>query len=39
LPFIIDGNFKKIPDDHLDHIMGILKPFIRYAALKDSASK
>jgi len=38
LPFIIDGNFRKIPDDHLDHIMGILKPFIRYAALKDSAS-
>lgn len=39
LPFIIDGNFKKIPDDHLDHIMGILKPFIRYADLKDSTSK
>jgi diguanylate cyclase (GGDEF)-like protein len=39
LPFIIDGNFKKIPDEHLDHIMGILKPFIRYAAIKDSASK
>ena len=39
LPFIIDGNFKKIPDDHLDHIIGILKPLIRYAALKDSTSK
>ena len=39
LPFIIDGNFKKIPDDHLDHIMGILKPFIRYTSLKDSTSK
>ena len=39
LPFIIDGNFKKIPDEHLDHIMGILKPFIRYASLKESASK
>jgi hypothetical protein len=39
LPFIIDGNFKKIPDEHLDHIMGVLKPFIRYATLKESASK
>jgi diguanylate cyclase (GGDEF)-like protein len=39
LPFIIDGNFKRIPDDHLDHIMGILKPFIRYATLKENASK
>lgn len=38
LPYIIDGNFQKIPDDHIDHIMGILKPFIRYAAVKDSAS-
>ncbi|MBT8119427.1 MAG: hypothetical protein KJN89_06875 [Gammaproteobacteria bacterium] len=39
LPYIIDGNFRKIPDDHLDHVMGILKPFIRYAALKDSSSQ
>ena len=38
LPYIIDGNFSKIPDDHLDHVMGILKPFIRYASLKDSSS-
>ena len=38
LPYIIDGNFSKIPDDHLDHVIGILKPFIRYASLKDSAS-
>ncbi len=38
LPFIVDGNFHKIPDDHLDHVMGILKPFIRYATLKDSTS-
>jgi diguanylate cyclase (GGDEF)-like protein len=38
LPYIIDGNFQKIPDDHLDHIIGILKPFIRYATLKDSAT-
>ena len=36
LPFIIDGNFQKIPNDHLDHIMGILKPFIRYATLKNN---
>ena len=35
LPYIIDGNFSKIPDEHLDHVMGILKPFIRYASLKD----
>ena len=34
LPFIIDGNFSKIPKDHLDHVMKILKPFIRYASLK-----
>ena len=39
LPYIIDGNFKKIPDDHLKHIMGILKPFIRYASLKDSSNQ
>ncbi|MDX2477347.1 MAG: response regulator [Gammaproteobacteria bacterium] len=38
LPYIIDGNFSKIPDDHLDHVMGILKPFIRYASLKNSSS-
>lgn len=38
LPYIIDGNFRKIPDDHLDHVMGILKPFIRYASLKNSSS-
>ena len=38
LPYIIDGNFQKIPDDHINHIIGILKPFIRYATLKDSAS-
>ncbi len=35
LPYIIDGNFSKIPDDHLNHVMGILKPFIRYASLKN----
>ncbi len=39
LPYIIDGNFQKIPDDHLDHIIGILKPFIRYAALKNRATE
>lgn len=39
LPHIIDGNFQKIPDDHLDHIIGILKPFIRYATLRDSATE
>ena len=38
LPFIIDGSFSKIPDEHLDHVMKILKPFIRYASLKDSTS-
>jgi two-component system, cell cycle response regulator len=38
LPFIIDGNFNKIPDDHLTHVMKILQPFIRYASLKDSSS-
>ena len=38
LPYIIDGNFRKIPDDQLNHIMGIIKPFIRYAALKDSSN-
>lgn len=38
LPYIIDGNFSKIPNDHLDHVMKILKPFIRYASLKDSDS-
>ena len=38
LPYIIDGNFSKIPDDHLEHVMKILKPFVRYAAVKDSAS-
>ncbi|NOQ90675.1 MAG: response regulator, partial [Gammaproteobacteria bacterium] len=27
LPHIIDGNFSNIPDDHLDHVMKILKPF------------
>jgi diguanylate cyclase (GGDEF)-like protein len=39
LPYIIDGNFRRIPDDHLDHIMSILKPFIRYATLKDNNTK
>lgn len=38
LPYIIDGNFSKIPDEHLHHVMGILKPFIRFASIKDSAS-
>jgi len=38
LPYIIDGNFSKIPDDHLEYVMSILKPFVRYAAVKDSAS-
>lgn len=38
LPYIVDGNFHNIPDDHLDHVMSILKPFIRYVAVKDSAS-
>lgn len=38
LPYIVDGNFHKIPDDHLDHVMSILKPFVRYVAVKDNAS-
>ncbi len=38
LPYIIDGNFSKIPDDHIKHVMGILKPFIRYASLKNHAA-
>ena len=38
LPYIVDGNFHKIPDDHLDHVMSILRPFVRYVAVKDSAS-
>lgn len=39
LPYIVDGNFQKIPDAHLEHVMGILKPLIRYVNLKDNASK
>ncbi len=38
LPYIVDGNFHKIPDDHLDHVMSILRPFVRYVTVKDSAS-
>lgn len=38
LPFIVEGSFHKIPDEHLDHVMGILRPFIRYATLKDGTS-
>jgi diguanylate cyclase (GGDEF)-like protein len=38
LPYIIDGNFSQIPNNHLEHVMNILKPFVRYVADKDSAS-
>ncbi len=39
LPFIVEGNFHKISDKHLAHVMGILKPFIRYASLKEPLNK
>ena len=38
LPHIIDGNFHKVTDEQLTHVMSILKPFMKYAAVKTGTS-
>lgn len=38
LPHIINGNFHKVTDEHLSYMMGILKPFMKYAAVKTGTS-
>lgn len=38
LPHIIDGNFHKVADDRLVHVISILKPFMKYAAVKTGTS-
>jgi len=38
LPHIIDGNYQKVSDERLAHVISILKPFMKYAAVKSAAS-
>lgn len=38
LPYIIDGHFHKVTDESLAQVMSILKPFMKYAAVKTGAS-
>ncbi len=38
LPCIIDGNFHKVTDEDLTHVVSVFKPFMQYAAIKTGAS-
>lgn len=38
MPYIIDGNFHKVTDERLAYVMKILKPFMKYAAIKTGTS-
>jgi diguanylate cyclase (GGDEF)-like protein len=34
LPYIIDGEYQKVTDERLVHVISILKPFMQYASVK-----
>ncbi len=38
LPYIIDGNFHKVTDENLTHVVSVFKPFMQYAAVKTGNS-